>query len=83
MVAKNVENGNKKLRTMAKIAVTKMVLIEALPEMATVPTDSPYVVFGQPPNKAPAALPTPSPRSVLCKPGSVNKSLPIIEPKFL
>ena len=52
----------------------KIVLVEAFFEMATQPIDSPYVVFGQPPNKAPANEPTPSPRRVRCKPGSCNKS---------
>ena len=81
--ASNVENGKKKERTIAMIAVVQIVLMEALPEIATQPTDSPYVVLQAPPKKAPAMEPTPSPRSVLCKPGSSNKSLPIIELKFL
>ena len=83
IVDKNVENGKMKLKIIAIIDVTKMVLIEAFPEMATQPTDSPYVVLHAPPKKAPAIEPTPSPRSVLCKPGSSNKSLPMIELKFL
>ena len=83
IVAKKVENGATKAKTIAIKAVTKIVLIEALPEIATVPTDSPYVVFGQPPKKAPAIEPTPSPSNVLCKPGSFKRSLPIMELKFL
>jgi hypothetical protein len=41
IVAKNVANGKMKLKTMAMQAVTKIVLTEALPEIATHPTDSP------------------------------------------
>ena len=47
------------------IAVTVIVITEALPVIATQPTDSPYVVLGQPPKIAPAIEPTPSPKSVL------------------
>ena len=46
-------------------SVVVIVAIEALRVMATHPTDSPYVVFGQPPKNAPTIEPTPSPRSVL------------------
>ena len=83
IVAKNVENGPMNDNTIARSAVTKIVLIEALPEIAIVPTDSPYVVFGHPPKNAPAIEPTPSPNNVLCNPGSWIKSLSIIELKFL
>ena len=81
--ASNVENGKKKLSTIAMNAVAQIVLMEALPEIATQPTDSPYVVLHAPPKKAPAIEPTPSPRSVLCKPGSSSKSRPMMELKFL
>ena len=41
IVAKNVENGAMNDKTIAIHAVTIIVLIDALPEIATVPTDSP------------------------------------------
>ena len=62
---RNVTNGPINEAIMAKIAVANIVITEAFPVMATQPTDSPYVVFGQPPNTAPTAEPIPSPRSVL------------------
>ena len=65
IVERKVTNGPKKEITIAIIAVQRMVTIEALPVIATQPTDSPYVVFGQPPNQAPTIEPTPSPSSVL------------------
>ena len=58
-------------------------ITEALPEIATQPTDSPYVVLGQPPKNAPAIEPTPSPSNVLFNPGSSNKSFSMIEDRFL
>ena len=39
-------------------------------QIATQAIDSPYVVFAQPPKKAPTIEPTPSPSSVLSRPGS-------------
>ena len=83
IVSRNVAKGPTNARMIAAIAVTKIVIVEALPEIATVPMDSPYVVFGHPPKNAPAIEPTPSPKSVLCNPGSSSKSVPIIELKFL
>ena len=65
MVARKVTNGATKEAAIHIKAVTKMVATEAFPEMATHPTDSPYVVFGQPPKNAPAMEPTPSPSRVL------------------
>ena len=63
----------------AMIAVVVMVATDAFLVMATQPTDSPYVVLGQPPNIAPAIDPTPSPRRVLSRPGSSRRSFSIIE----
>ena len=40
-------------------------------------------MFGQPPKKAPATEPTPSPRRVLWRPGSSRRSLPITDERFL
>ena len=65
MEARNVTNGPKNEMIIAIIAVARIVTTEALPVIATQPTDSPYVVFGQPPKTAPAIEPTPSPRRVL------------------
>lgn len=65
MVDKKVTKGATNEAMIARIAVVKIVTIEALPEIATQPTDSPYVVLGQPPKNAPAIEPIPSPRSVL------------------
>ena len=65
------------------IAAAKIVITDAFPVIATQATDSPYVVFGQPPNSAPAIEPTPSPRSVLVRPGSSRRSWSIIEERFL
>ncbi len=48
----------------ARIAVVVIVATDAFLVIATQPTDSPYVVLGQPPKIAPAKDPTPSPRSV-------------------
>ena len=48
MVARKVTNGATKEAAIHIKAVTKMVATEAFPEMATHPTDSPYVVFGHP-----------------------------------
>jgi hypothetical protein len=65
MVASTVTKGARKDDTMASTAVVRIVTTEAFPEIATHPTDSPYVVLGQPPKKAPTMEPTPSPRRVL------------------
>ena len=65
MVARKVTNGATKEAAIHIKAVTKMVATEAFPEMATHPTDSPYVVFGHPPKNAPTMEPTPSPSRVL------------------
>ena len=65
MVARNVTNGATNDATIAMIAVTKIVITEAFPEIATQPIDSPYVVLGHPPKNAPTIEPTPSPRRVL------------------
>ena len=67
----------------AIIAVVVIVTIEAFLVIATQPTDSPYVVLGQPPKIAPAMEPTPSPRSVLESPGSTVRSCSMIEERFL
>ena len=76
--ARKVTNGPKNDITIAKIAVVRIVTIEALPVIATQPIDSPYVVLGHPPKNAPTIDPTPSPRSVLSNPGFFNKSFLII-----
>ena len=60
-----------------------IVITEAFLVIATQPTDSPYVVLGQIPKTVPAIEPTPSPRRVLLRPGSLIRSLPIIEERFL
>ena len=65
IVLSKMENGKMKDKTIAKQAVVKIVLTEALPEMATQPMDSPYVVLQAPPKKAPAIEPIPSPNKVL------------------
>ena len=65
IVARKVTNGATKEAAIHIKAVTKMVATEAFPEMATHPTDSPYVVFGHPPKNAPTMEPTPSPSRVL------------------
>ena len=65
IVERNVTNGAKNDAIMQRIAVARIVTTEALPVIATQPTDSPYVVLGQPPKSAPAIEPTPSPRRVL------------------
>ena len=64
----NAINGERKDIKIAPAAALIMVAIEALRVIATQPTDSPYVVFGQPPNSAPTIEPIPSPRSVLSSP---------------
>jgi len=74
IVAKSVTNGAMNDKIIHKIAVTKIVITDAFLEIATQPTDSPYVVLGHPPKKAPAIEPTPSPSNVLVRPGSVSKS---------
>ena len=83
MVERKVTKGAKKEMTMAMIAVTRMVRTEALPVIATQPTDSPYVVLGQPPKKAPTIEPTPSPSRVRESPGSRRRSAPMMEERFL
>ena len=60
MLERNRVNGARKAHIIAIIAVVNIVTTEALREMATQPTDSPYVVLGQPPKNAPAIEPTPS-----------------------
>ena len=65
IVARNVTNGPKNEIRIAIIAVVRIVTTDALPVIATQPTDSPYVVLGHPPKIAPPIEPTPSPRSVL------------------
>lgn len=49
---------------------------------AVVAIASPYEVFSAPPNKAPTIEPTPSPRRVLSRPGSLVRSVPTIFDKF-
>ena len=49
----------------APIAAAMIVATDAFLVIATQPTDSPYVVLGQPPKNAPTIEPTPSPKSVL------------------
>ena len=58
-------NGDRKEMSIAIIAAVMIVTTEAFEVIATHPTDSPYVVFGQPPKNAPTTDPIPSPRSVL------------------
>ena len=65
MEARNVTNGPKNEMIIAIIAVARIVPPEALPEIATQPTESPYVVFGQPPKSAFIFYFSPSPRRVL------------------
>ena len=83
IVERNVEKGPKNEITIAMIAVVKIVTTDAFPEIATHPTDSPYVVLGHPPKNAPAIEPTPSPHNVLSRPGSVSKSCSITVERFL
>ena len=57
--------GDMKEITIESIAAVIIVYTEAFLVIATQPTDSPYVVLGQPPKKAPTIEPIPSPKSVL------------------
>ena len=75
--------GLMKERTIHITAVVVIVAIDAFLVIATHPTDSPYVVLAQPPKKAPTIEPIPSPSKVLCKPGSLVRSLPMIDEIFL
>ena len=68
---------------MSEFLVVVIVAMEAFLVIATQPTDSPYVVLGHPPKRAPAKEPTPSPRSVRWRPGSSRRSLFIMEERFL
>ncbi len=83
IVSKKVIRGPKKEITMPKHDVTTIVIMEAFLENATHDMDSPYVVFGHPPKRAPTIEPTPSPIKVRSSPGSFNKSCPMIKDKFL
>ena len=83
IVLKNATNGLSKEINIASIAVAIIVATEAFLVIATQATDSPYVVFGQPPKNAPTIEPTPSPSKVLERPGSSNKSFSIIDEMFL
>ena len=76
-------SGVRKEKIIQPNAATRIVMLEALPVMATQAIDSPYVVFGLPPKNAPAIEPIPSPRRVLFRPGSVKRSFSIIEERFL
>ena len=64
IVAMKPTTGDRKERQMHSMAAVMMVATEALRVMATQPIDSPYVVFGQPPKKAPTMDPIPSPSRV-------------------
>ena len=83
IVLKAAVTGVRNDKTMSIKAATKIVLTEAFFVIATQPTDSPYVVFGQIPKTVPTMEPTPSPSKVLDKPGSVMRSLLMMELKFL
>ena len=61
----NAINGETKEISIAKTAAVMIVVTDAFLVIATHPTDSPYVVFGQPPKSAPKNEPMPSPKSVL------------------
>ena len=76
-------NGEMKETKIAPIAAAMMVATDAFFVIATQATDSPYVVLGQPPKKAPTMEPTPSPKRVLCRPGFSKRSLSIMEEMFL
>ena len=65
MESMKATSGEKKDAIIVPIAAANIVETEAFPVIATQATDSPYVVFGQPPKIAPAIEPTPSPRRVL------------------
>lgn len=80
---RKVTKGAKNETTIAIIAVVSIVTTEALPDIATQPTDSPYVVLGHPPKKAPAIEPTPSPRRVLESPGFSSRSCSMMLERFL
>ena len=76
--------GLMKLSIIHIIAAVNNVDTDAFLVIATQPTDSPYVVFGQIPKTVPTIEPTPSPRSVLLSPGSPStRSRFIIEERFL
>ena len=83
MVWKNVIKGPKKEINIPKHEVITIVIIDAFLENATQEIDSPYVVFGHPPKKAPTIEPTPSPSSVRWSPGSSRRSFSMINDKFL
>ena len=65
MESKNATKGETNEIISEITAVAVMVATEAFLVIATQPTDSPYVVLGQPPKIAPTAEPTPSPSRVL------------------
>ena len=79
----NATKGLQKEIIIARIAVVIIVATEAFLVIATQATDSPYVVLGQPPKKAPAIEPTPSPRRVFERPGFSRRSFSMIEEIFL
>ena len=83
IVARRVINGAINDAIIAKMAVAAIVITDAFPVIATHPTDSPYVVLGHPPKNAPTMEPTPSPRSVLERPGSSRRFCSIIDERFL
>ena len=79
----NAITGEMNARTIAIHAAPIIDTTEAFFVIATQPMDSPYVVFGTPPNIEPTNEPIPSPSNVRCKPGSARRSLSIIEEMFL
>ena len=83
MESRNATKGEMKEIIAVMIAAVVIVTTEALPVIATQPTDSPYVVLGQPPKIAPAKEPIPSPSSVQWRPGSSRRSDSMIEERFL
>ena len=58
-------------------------MVEAFRVIATHPIDSPYVVFGHPPNAVLIIVPTPSPSSVRVSPGSSSRLVPTMAERFL
>ena len=67
IVLKAAVNGVMNDKTISMQAAAKIVLTEAFFVIATQPTDSPYVVFGQIPKTVPTMEPTPSPSKVLLR----------------
>ena len=83
MELKKAITGLRNETTIARTAVVMIVTTDAFLVIATQAIDSPYVVLGHPPKNAPTIEPTPSPRRVLLRPGSVRRSFSMIEEMFL